>query len=99
MIIPRRPEIEYNDEAVSEFPYNDALSSEFAWNMADLANNVVPHFISEESGPEQPITTDPAIPKKPFKEIAEAYFGSFSIPLVMPDGNGQNALDFWFKIV
>jgi hypothetical protein len=65
----------------------------------ELSNNVIPHFISEDSGPEQPITTDPAIPKKPFKEVAEAYFGSYSILLIMPDGDGQNTLDYWFKPV
>jgi hypothetical protein len=98
-IVPRSPEFDFNDEASSEFPFNDITASIFAWNMADMANNVVPHFIGEDSGPEPPITTDPAIPKKPFKEAAQSYFGSYSIPLVMPDGNGNNTLDLWMKTV
>jgi hypothetical protein len=96
-IIPRSPEFDFNDLINSEFPFNDVEASIFSWNMADLADNVIPHFISENSPPEPPITTDPAIPKKPFKEISEAYFGSFSVPIVMADGNGQNVLDYWFK--
>jgi hypothetical protein len=97
VIVPRSPEFDFNDTENSEFPFNDVAASIFAWNMADLSDNVIPHFISENSPPEPPITTDPAIPKKPFKEIAEAYFGSFSVPIVMADGNGQNVLDYWFK--
>jgi hypothetical protein len=97
VIIPRSPEFDFNDIASSEFPFNDVTASVFAWNMADLANNVIPHFISDNSTPEPPITTDPAIPKKPFKETAEAYYGSYRIPLTMPDGDGQNTLDYWFK--
>jgi hypothetical protein len=99
MIVPRSPEFALNDIANSEFPFNDVAASVFAWNMADTANNVVPHFISGDSVPEPPITTDPAIPKKPFKEVAQAYFGSYSVPLTMPDGNGNNALDLWMKTV
>ena len=99
VIVPRSPEFDFNDVANSEFPFNDVSASVFAWNMSDLANNVIPHFISENSGPESPITTDPAIPKKPFKEVAEAYYGSYSVPLIMPDGNGDNVLDYWFKTV
>jgi hypothetical protein len=99
IIVPRSAEFDFNDTANSEFPFNDVAASIFAWNRADMANNVTPHFISENSGPEQPITTDPAIPKKPFKEVAEAYFGSYSVPFVLPDGDGQNALDYWFKTV
>jgi hypothetical protein len=98
-VVPRSAEFNFNDTANSGFPFNDVAASIFAWNMADLANNVTPHFISEDSGPEQPITTDPAIPRKPFKEVAESYFGSYSIPFVLPDGDGQNALDYWFKTV
>ena len=98
MIIPLSQEFDFNDVVVSEFPFNDVANSIFSWNMPDKANNVAPHFISEESVPEFPITTDPAIPKKPFKEVAQAYFGSYSIPLVMPDGNGNNTLDLWMKI-
>jgi len=98
-INPRSPEFDFNDIAGSEFPFNDIVESIFAWNMTDWANNVIPHFISENSAPESPITTDPAILKKPFKEVAEAYYGSYSVPLTMPDGNGQNALDFWLKTV
>jgi hypothetical protein len=96
-IVPRSPEFDFNDTDGSEFPFNDVPESVFAWNMADLANNVIPHFISEDSGPEPPVSTDPAIPKKPFKETAEAYFGSYSVPVTMPDGSGQNTLDYWFK--
>ena len=96
-IVLRSPEFDFNDLVGSEFPFNDVSASIFAWNMANLANNVIPHFISENSPPEPSITRNPAIPKKPFEEIAEAYYGSFSIPLVMPDGNGQNTLDYWFK--
>jgi hypothetical protein len=82
MIIPRSQEFDFNDLVVSEFPFNDVANSIFSWNMADKANNVTPHFISEESAPEFPITTDPAIPKKPFEEVAQACFGSYSVPLV-----------------
>jgi hypothetical protein len=96
-IIPRSPEFNFNDVSISAFPFNDVPASIFAWNMADLANNVIPHFVSEDSAPEPPVTTDPAIPKKPFKEIAEAYYGSYSVSLAMPDGNGENTLDYWFK--
>jgi hypothetical protein len=67
--------------------------------MADSANNVIPHFVSEDSGVESLITNEPGIPKKPLKETAEAYFGSYSVLLSMPDGNGQNTLDYWFKPV
>jgi hypothetical protein len=98
-IVPRSPEFDFNNVANSEFPFNDLALSVFAWNMADVANNVVPHFISEDSCSDQPITTDPAISKKPFKEVAQAYFGSYSIPLMMPDGNGNNTLDLWMKTV
>jgi hypothetical protein len=98
-IAPRSLEFDFNDAANSEFPFNDIAASLFAWNMADTANNVTPHFICEDSPPEPPITNDPAIPKKPFKETAEAYYGSYSVPIVMPDNNGQNVLDYWFKTV
>jgi hypothetical protein len=97
LIIPRSPEFDFNDITNSQFPFNDMVASAFAWNMADLADNVIPHFISEDSKPEPPITTDPAILKKPFKEVAESYFGSFSVMLAMPDGDGENVLDYWFK--
>jgi hypothetical protein len=66
---------------------------------SSLSNYISPHFVSEDSGPEASVSTDPAIRKKPFKETAEAYLGSFGVQLVMPDGNGQNTLDYWFKTV
>jgi hypothetical protein len=95
----RVPEFDFNEIADSAFPFNDVLGSLFAWNMADTGNNVLPHFISEDSEPESLVTNDPAISRKPFKEIAEAYYGSFCVPFILPSGNGQNVLDYWFKPV
>jgi hypothetical protein len=97
IIIAKTPEIEFNDIAISEFPYNDIDSSVFAYNMASL-DGVVPHFISEDSERESPITMEPAIPKKPFKEIAESFYGSYSVETIMPDNSGLNTLDFWLKL-
>jgi hypothetical protein len=99
VIVPRRPEFDFNDAANSDFLFNDISASVFVWNMADLANNVIPHFAGEDSGFDSLVSNNPAIPKKPFKEAAEAYFGSYSIPLTMPNNNGQNTLDYWFKMV
>jgi hypothetical protein len=92
-----RVEFYFNDESSSEFSYNDIEKSEFAFNMIS-ADGVVPHFISEDSELEFPITMEPAIPKKPFKEVAESLYGSYSVDFVMPDNTGMNTLDFWFKL-
>jgi hypothetical protein len=90
-------EFAFNDESISEFPYNDIMASAFAFNMVS-AGGIFPHFIGDDSVPEPPITMEPAIPKKPFKEVAESFYGSYSVSLVMPDNTGLNTLDFWFKL-
>jgi hypothetical protein len=97
-IVYQIPETWYNDEADSEFPYNDAGSSVFAYNAPDL-DNIIPHFVNEDSVPEPPLTTNPAILKKPFKEVPSFYYGTYKILIVLPDNEGENVLDYWFKIV
>jgi hypothetical protein len=92
-----RIEFYYNDESISEFSYNDTAASTFAFNSTS-PDGVVPHFISEDSELEPPITMEPAIPKKPFKEVAESLYGSYSSVFVMPDNAGLNTFDFWFKL-
>jgi hypothetical protein len=94
----KNPEFDFNDVSASEFPWNDLTASEFPFNQFDVSG-VIPHFISEDSTPEPPITPELIIRKKPFKEIAEAYYGSFRVNLTMPDNSGQNVLDYWFKLV
>ena len=86
----------FNDISISEFPWNDLDISEFEFNLHEK-DGIFPHFINEYSTPEPPITMEPAILKKPFKEIAESYYGSYSIHLTMPPNDGQNVIDFWFK--
>jgi hypothetical protein len=97
-IIPQIPEPWYNDWAASEFHYNDFDASIFSYNSPDL-DNILPHFVNEDSAPEPPLTTDPAIRKKPFKEIPSFYYGTYKIPIILSDNAGENALDYWFKIV
>jgi hypothetical protein len=91
------PEFDFNDVTVSEFQWNDIVASEFPFNQLD-ETGIFPHYVSEDSIPEPPVTPEPIIRKKPFKEIAEAYYGSFCVNLIMPDNNGQNVLDYWFKL-
>jgi hypothetical protein len=95
-ITAKNPEFPFNNISLSEFPWNDVDASEFPFNPVD-DSGIYPHFISEDSAPEPPITSEPAIPKKPFKEIAECYYGNFSIDLTLPDNAGENVIDFWFK--
>jgi hypothetical protein len=97
-IIPVLPEPWYNDWAASEFQYNDTDESVFAYNSPDL-DSIPPHFVNEDSVPEPPLTTNPAITKKPFKETPSFYYGTYKIPIIFPDNAGENALDYWFKII
>ena len=64
----------------------------------ETAGAIAPHCVYKDSEPELLITNDPII-KRPLKEASGFYYGSYSIPLTMPDGNGMNTLDYWFKIV
>jgi hypothetical protein len=97
-IVPQLPEPWYNDWAASEFKYNDIDSSIFAYNTPDL-DNIIPHFVNEDSAPEPPLTTNPAITKKPFKEVPSFYYGTYKIPIVLSDNEGENVLDYWFKTI
>jgi hypothetical protein len=97
-IIIQLPEPWYNDWAESAFSYNDIDSSIFAYNSPDL-DNILPHFVNEDSVPEPPLTTNPAITKKPFKEVPSFYYGTYKIPITLPDNTGENVLDYWFKII
>jgi hypothetical protein len=90
-------EPEYNDTAASEFAFNDIASSEFAFNDPDL-DHISPHFVNEDSPPEPPITNVPAITRKPFREVPSFYYGTFAIRITLPDNDGENALDYWFKV-
>jgi hypothetical protein len=97
-IIPQIPEPWYNDWATSEFNYNDIDSSIFAYNSPDL-DNILPHFVNEDSALEPPLTTNPAITKKPFKEVPSFYYGTYKIPIILFDNAGENVLDYWFKTI
>jgi hypothetical protein len=97
-IIPVLPEPWYNYWEASEFRYNDIEGSVFAYNSPDL-DSIPPHFVNEDSVPEPPLTTNPAITKKPFKETPSFYYGTYKILIVFPDNAGENALDYWFKII
>jgi hypothetical protein len=97
-IVPQLPEPWYNDWAASELSYNDIDSSIFAYNSPDL-DNILPHFVNEDSAPEPPLTTNPAITKKPFKEVPSFYYGTYKIPIILPDNAGENVLDYWFKTI
>jgi hypothetical protein len=94
----RIPETWYNDEDASGFPYNDIAGSIFAYNSPNL-DNIIPHFVNEDSAPEPPLTTNPAITKKPFKEVPSFYYGTYKISIVLPDNAGENVLDYWFKTI
>jgi hypothetical protein len=97
-IVPQIPEPWYNDWEASEFEYNDITSSIFAYNSPDF-DNILPHFVNEDSAPEPPLTTNPAITKKPFKEVPSFYYGTYQIPITLPDNVGENVLDYWFKTI
>jgi hypothetical protein len=90
------PEPWYNDWDASEFHYNDIGGSVFAYNFPDL-DNIIPHFVNEDSAPEPPLTTTPAMRKKPFKEVPSFYYGTYKITIPVPDNAGGNVLDYWFK--
>jgi hypothetical protein len=98
IIVPQLPEPWYNDWAESELHYNDVDGSLFAYNSPDL-ENIIPHFVNEDSAPEPPLTTNPAVTKKPFKEVPSFYYGTYMIPIVLPDNAGDNVLDYWFKTI
>jgi hypothetical protein len=68
-------------------------------NIIPDLDGIPPHFVNKDSVPEPPLTTTPAIAKKPFKEIPSFYYGTYKIPIVFPDNAGENALDYWFKII
>lgn len=96
-IVPADTEFYWNDVPASEFAYNLIKGSDIAFNSPD-PTKITPHFISENSMPEPPITPDPAIPRKPFKEVAQSYYGTYTVPITMRIRDGNNCLDFWFKL-
>jgi hypothetical protein len=95
-IVPQLPEPWYNNWAESELNYNDIDSSIFAYNFPDL-DNIIPHFVNEDSASESSLATNPAITKKPFKEVPSFYYGTYKIFIILPDNMGDNVLDYWFK--
>jgi hypothetical protein len=97
-IVSQLPEVWYNDLTDSDFLYNDVAASEFAYNAPDL-RGIAPHFVNEDSIPEPPMTVNPAIAKKPFKEVPSFYYGTYKVSLTLPDNAGENVLDFWFKFI
>jgi len=96
-VIPFDTEFYWNDAAASAFPYNLVLGNDVSFNQPD-PGRITPHFISENSIPEPPITPDPAIPRKPFKEMPESFYGTFIVPITMAVRDGNNCLAFWFKL-
>ena len=83
-------------EILPEFSFDGLDEDLFEWEAPSDPVNIMPHFINEES--EELISTDLKINKKPFKEIAQALYGTMCIPVIIPNNTGQNTIDFWFKI-
>jgi hypothetical protein len=79
--------------------YDQDQNTQLAVNSRIGNGSIPPRFVNSESPVVEGALFDPAIPLRPFKEEPYCLYGTFSILINIPNSNGLNTIDYWFKTV
>jgi hypothetical protein len=79
--------------------YDQDQNTNLAVNPSTGSGSIAPRFVNLNTPVVQGALFDPAIPVRPFKEEPFCLYGTFSVLINIPNSNGFNSIDYWFKTV